>query len=442
MIHYSLILGSALLYGSAFIAPAYCWWAVFVFAVPLFYLYLRRLMTVSEAGLWVLTAFMVHFYPTLEGIIPLLEVSLASKVLLIIAFLNIFAIYTLFFFLVHSFFNGFISIIFIYWLFFIWLEHGSFCFLGRLEGYMFCNPLLPLVEYPGFLYYLPKIGSPGLLLMLLVTQASFVYAVLGGTWWRLCFMSCIIFWLLSLLAFNLELKKDTDIQGIAIAPHKIAAHDSITYTAHQLRDYCKIVLKKFPQAQLILFPESACQCPLFLGEKDCVALLADCYIGKSVTLLIGGFRWDQGAYRNTVYWIQDGKVIDIFDKRHAMAVTERRASKYLKKFPDIVPSGAARPVWHIRENVAIVPYICSELFFNHAPDHRAHDSEIIVAFCNDGWVKRDYMRYIMALGARFKAIQWHIPLVYVAYYYQMLCETTGEFTSYQALRVPEDAGKD
>ncbi len=122
-----------------------------------------------------------------------------------------------------------------------------------------------------------------------------------------------------------------------------------------------------------------------------------------------------------------------------MALTERAPSEYFlgkiwlikenyfKKFVGIIPNNLKRPVWKISENFEIIPYICSELFFNSIPDHDIHAGNTIVAFCNDDWVRQDFMQYQMVMGARYRAIQWQIPLIYIAHHYQAFCGPHGEY---------------
>ena len=118
-----------------------------------------------------------------------------------------------------------------------------------------------------------------------------------------------------------------------------------------------------------------------------------------------------------------------FDKRHAMPITERA----IKGLPElyrlywghalaIVPSHEKRPLW-LLENVPLVPYICSELFFNENPDDH-YGSPVVLALCNDCWAVPALQR-LMYLKARYQAIAWNRPIIYVSYAYGALLYPDG-----------------
>lgn len=419
-----------------FLWPQFFWWAACIFLIPLFYLIIHDKVTIFHGVIWSGIAFSLQFWAIAEGLYCCGSGNIFFKLIPPVLVLLVAYCYGLswFFLLISLRFitqspgvRLFCAAIFT-WLFFLFLERGSLFMLGAVEGYLLFNPLVPLVEYSGMLFWLPKIGSSLLLFIFIATQAFISAAICWGRYYWLAVLFFVGVWLMGIIISHTHRAHIINHTTIACGREYFNAHDSVMHTGRAIRDYCKALLKQYPESDMILFHETAIRCPILPGEPQVVALLNQEQLGKSVTILTGGFRWDNGKYRNTVYWIHDGVLIDLFDKRHAMALTERGAHAYFfKNFIGIHPSTRRRPFWQITKNLKIVPYICSELFFNTYPDHELQQNTSIIAFCNDSWLKRDYMRYQMLMCARYRAIQWQVPILYVAHFYHALCGMHGEY---------------
>jgi apolipoprotein N-acyltransferase len=160
------------------------------------------------------------------------------------------------------------------------------------------------------------------------------------------------------------------------------------------------------------------------------------YLSKDVHIIVGAFRWHETLYHNSLHWIYNGELQCCFDKRHAMILTERVPSffyctwlrdLYFKKFPELTASQLKRPKLEINKHISVVPYICSELFFNEYPDDTYADTPIL-AISNDRWFT-SYVNRLMYLNARLKAVQWQRPIIYVSFLYQVYIDTCGNVTS-------------
>ena len=151
------------------------------------------------------------------------------------------------------------------------------------------------------------------------------------------------------------------------------------------------------------------------------------HLGRSIDIVVGAFRWKKGKYYNSLHWIRNGIIQACFDKRHAMILIERMPSwfdfwfirdLYFKTAPEISPARDKRPQLPIMKETALVPYICSELFFNEYSDDVYPDTPIL-AICNDIWFHPfyhlSYVQTLMYLVAKFKAIQWQRNVIYVAF---------------------------
>ncbi len=442
--HYILITCSALLYGFAYLASGYLWWTTLFFLVFLFYEVINKRIILLDGIIWSTIAFSLHLFGVLEGLFfvaqgPFLQRMALPALALLTAFIygvGWFAALTWICKLAGFYVRLSFSVI-ITWLFFLFLEHACLSILGRIEGYLLFSPLIPLVEYPFFLHDMPKIGPAAFLLVFIAIQALISSALIHIRYkWILVLgiMSCAG---LIVLFIKQNSHLVNNYNELVCGAACFAKNDSVTYTGKVIRNYCKALLERYPQTGIVVFPESAIGCHFLPGEPQIVALCNAQELGKAVTILVGGFRWDNCQYRNTVYWIHNGKLIDLFDKRHTMALTERVPGEYFlgkislikesyfKEFAGINASSCQRPRWRISETMTVIPYICSELYFNAYPDHKPCKNEHLLALCNDKWIKRNFIRYQMLMGARFRAIQWQVPVLYVAYFYQALCMPDG-----------------
>lgn len=446
---YSLTIGSAVLYAGAYLVPAYCWWGVFIFLVPIFYLVMHKKLALGDGLVWSSVTWSLQLFGIAEGLFLQAQGSLLTRSIVPAVALATAICYGVLWFCllqcsgrVANRFTRVALMVSLTWLFFIFLERSSLWMFGIFEGYLLVNPLVPLIEHPVLLHGIAACGSSMYLLGVIALQAGVSILIVKKLYRGLMLVSVLPAYLVFI-----DTRHARDItldKRIVCSSAYFTQHESVRYGGYVVSNYCKELLETFPEAEIVLFPEAAVSCPFLPAEEQILALLGAQTVGKPITIIMGGFRWDGDKYRNTVYWIHDGKLVDLFDKRHAMAVTERSPQEYflgswsviqesyLKKAAGVSPSVHKRPIWQIAPDLTIIPYICSELYFTNSPDHEAYDGAVIVALCNDDWLKRDCMRYQMLLGARFRAVQWQVPIFYVAYHYQALCLPDG---TYYKLRV-------
>lgn len=446
---YSLTIGSAVLYAGAYLVPAYCWWGIFIFLVPIFYLVMHKKLALGDGLVWSSVTWSLQFFGIAEGLFLHAQGSLLTRSIVPVMALSTAICYgTVWLYLLQRAgraVNGFrrmALLVSITWLFFLFLERSSLWMFGIIEGYLLVNPLVPLIEYPILLYGIAPCRSSVYLLCFIALQAGVSVLIIKKWYTGLLLVPVVLAWLVFVDTHHVH---DITLKNrVVCGSAYFTQHESVRYGGYVIGNYCKALLKTFPEAEIVLFPETAVRCPFLPAEEQIVALLGAQNVGKPITIITGGCRWDGDTYRNTVYWIHDGTLVDLFDKRHAMAVTERSPQEYFlgswsvikesyfKKAVGISPSTRKRPVWQVAPGVTIIPYICSELYFNNNPDHEAYDGAVIVALCNDDWVKREFMRYQMLLGARFRAVQWQVPILYVAYHYQALCLPNGSYYKLKA----------
>lgn len=310
------------------------------------------------------------------------------------------------------------------WLTFLFLLHAGLWFTGSWEGYPLINPLLPLATHPEVLTsVVPVLGTDLTLLLLFSLSTPIAYAILTK--------KKNVLWLAGILALpwiaswalyqsvNQIMRTETLtlIKELRVVPNTWALFDK---NIQELPD----------QTHYLLFPESACEEPLALGHLCDFAAQHPQY-----HIIAGGFRDDHGVHRNTAFWLHE-TIQDFFDKRHAMSLAERIPlvcnfdmfrHTYFHKIAEVVPSQTPRPRWNLSDDVTVVPYICSELFFFSQPDDPYFDP--IVALCYDSWPTALYARNLLLLTARYKAIAWQRDIIYVGYEFQALCTKTGRIYS-------------
>jgi hypothetical protein len=317
------------------------------------------------------------------------------------------------------------------WLLFLSFDYVCLSVFNRVEGLFLLNPLLPIAECVPLLKIMAYITKPGLLLLFFFIPWACVLGFIKNKWaWVLCgvlgaliwFATCFIparftqvpAWLPSIGFITSSFYEVSDNQ-LANAPLLGVA----------VKERVERLLRNQPQVRLVVLPESSLiQCPLTECEKA-LAYWTHAKLGKEIVLLAGAFRRDKKGLHNTLYQIQDGRIVDFFEKRHAMLLTEHIApwwdfgflhDLYFSDWGLLAVSTNERKPLKLLPEQSFVPYICSELFFNQFPDDTYPEMPIIV-LCNDTWVKAPYIRRLMVLESRLKAVQWHRFILYVSFFY-------------------------
>ena len=222
------------------------------------------------------------------------------------------------------------------------------------------------------------------------------------------------------------------VHKIIEAPQIFFDSIDLSHLADQVQDIVKDGLLRNPDTELFIFPESSFDRVNLASAKEIATQWDSLHVGKPVHLLIGAYGWEGVKYHNTVYWVYDGQIKGAFNKRHSMVLAEGIShlwdcflvrSLYFSNVPPVSPSTNERPQFLIDDH-AVVPYICSELFFNDKPDD-TYPNATIIAVCNDVWAQLSFVRRLMYLTARFKAIEWQRDIIYAAYFYGVYCDKNG-----------------
>jgi len=417
---------SACTYGAAFLYPTFFWWGTVVSMLLLMCIRTPASTFFWYGFAWATIAYSMHLAAVIVGIVrlaatPAIYASLPGFLLILYL-----ALFTAFFWWYGALIEQYIcaqyrqpcEAIRACWLSTYWLcmTYLMLWPLGRCEGYLLLNPIIPLATHPSALTGLPMLGVTGYTLLFCAYAGFCAYCMqthklllLIGS--ALIIMACI-------LMHNAP-ESDCMYPHIAHVPKSIPCTDEYSAACNLLHDYVAIAAGNATNVCGAVLPESA----VYPWELCAQSLLATYKSGHDIhDYIIGSFYNDAGHYRNSCYWLHDGTLQVRFDKRHAMPLIERLPWFFKNSFfynlffatmPEIVPSDNERPLMMLSK-YAFVPYICSELFFNRLPDD-AHDGVAIVALVNDRWCPYAYMQELMYLGAVVQAYAWQRDILYVAY---------------------------
>ena len=309
-----------------------------------------------------------------------------------------------------------------FWLFFLWYTSAMFWPFFRIEGYYLASPLLPLAHYTPLLAVLRVVGSNGMLFLLILWQGMLgLFVTRASLKIFLGFMFLTISWLVATALLQHTEPQPHWLSRIGYIPRSIAQEMSLSHAAKKMSAYMTAVVQADPVIDIIVIPEDGFQSTQ-LSSDNIKALVMPNIGQRQLLLLVGAYRNSGNEQFNTLYWLQGGNNHTYFDKRHTMIFTERTPPIFGIPFmqhldTDKIPLSAGhnpRPMWHLAPDLLAVPYLCSELFFNNQPDDK-YPNAIIFAFCSDKWACASYIKNIMYLVARLRALEWQRDILYLNY---------------------------
>ncbi len=439
-----ILASSALVYALALIISPYLWWGSFICFVPLFYLGSRQALTFKDGFfysglLWGIGGFGILQTLFLIGTGPLwMRIIPSIAIVLIQAFFGGLWVWSTSTFLSRAQIDSPYSRL-VLWtlttgLYFYWVIHLSLGMFNTWEGYFLLYPLLPLAEQPALLSLMPLLGKGILMWALLFTNAAFTLSLLTQSI-VLKILSPLIGmlpWIVNIAYAQPPKAAPLWLKKIAAIQRKFVPTPLPMSEVEGLQDDITKLLQRYPDLEVVMLPESS-MTRLNLDTARELATYWDAQsVGKPISMLIGAYKWENDIYRNTVYWIYDGQIRGSFNKRHTMAVTETMGwynmsflqSMFHESYALVKASINPRLPFPLLKEVSFVPYVCSELFFNDSPDDQ-YPNAVITELSNDFWAKSTYIRHLMFLAARFKAIAWQRPIVYVSYYNKGFLDTDG-----------------
>jgi hypothetical protein len=435
---------SGLLCSLPFIEPIYLWPLIFVFPLPIFF---NRTTITNNAFLhgylWGLVNLSIQLSGINRALLTITHGSIGIRVIIPVLLVCIQAVIPgLLFFIgskiIHHYSCGRRKRIAIqaaiFLLFFLYFEYAALWFTGTIEGYSLVNLIIPLMHLPFFRLILAH--SNHLIMLGIIIGIPTVFAI---GWNRqksrlgLAFFCGIIFCTIySIQFFNPKPQKPPLwISEIVALPFIFYVPHNMSFLMFAVAQELKKIVHKYPHTSLVIMPESSLYCS-FLHLEDLTNLLSEKEVSKPLHFIAGSFSFSNNQYHNALYWIDNGKLKTCYYKRHTMFLTERIPFWLQKTFvekiffsqsPIIVQSTNKRPLLEINDEIKLVPYICSELFFNHQPDD-TFEKYPILAISND----RNFLPYIadlMVNHAQRIAITWNRPIIYVSFLHHVYIDTSG-----------------
>lgn len=434
-----LLTSSALLYAGAYIFNQNYWWASFIFLIPLYYSVITDTIKPKDGFLWGLLSLGLHVFGIFRAINYQAEGSLILCSLPILAMLFYSGLLGLLFFSVTIFLikitnvNKYPAIKLLIWAitttgYFFMLCDFSFLPLGLRQGYCFLSPLLPLIHFPALLSLLPLIGKNWLLFFLCLSQAALIYIFYEQPFLiKILLVLCIFSpWLISLMYVPKALSAPSWLNQVLVMPWRFKVPEQDIGKALQEQLHKSIV--RYPEKRLVILPEGA----IHPSDLQKVGPVCFEWHEQPLAIVVGGTTWSDQKRFNTVYWLKNGCIHDIYYKRHAMMLIEYLAPfadcALLRKlyFSKIIPMSISENphvAWELLPNINFVPYICSELFFSKKPDDTF--ASTILALCGDHWALDTYIKELMYMAARFKAIEWQRDIIYISYFFAQYCTKEG-----------------
>lgn len=435
-----LISTSAILYPLSFIYPEHIGWMSFFSLIGLFIATYNYKLSFKEGFFWGLTIFFIHEFSIFYSLFFMAENHKIYVIFLTVILFLLQALITgIWFWLTTKIinlikisnknFNLTIWILSI-WLYFLFITDYLFIPFNRFEGLILLHPLLPMIQFPSFLFGLPFLGKSLLTLCFLLSIEAFVIALYTKNIQKYIFYAlAAIPWILNLsIKANFSGKSQSQpkfLHEMAYIPESFYNPSNNKKTFDEVSQKIKNLLEKYPLVNIVLLPESALYLCNLKEESQPIKKFCRDSLAKKIHIITGAFRQTKQKKYNTVYWIYDGQIKAWHDKKHSMLLTENLPnwakskwmnSAFFKDRPYIDPSSKPRKTFELSNNLKLIPYICSEIFFQDKPDIEEKDQKIVLSFCNDTWISdSNYLTRLMELVNQFRAIQWQTDLIYISY---------------------------
>jgi len=439
-----LLVFSAVLYALPFLWSAHVWWLIFIFPIPLLYLTRIQNLSFMHGFVWGVIVFLLHLSGGICVVTRLAGESWLIGVLLGMGMILYQALFPAIIFWCTAIIIRFFqlqspALRLCIWLsalalFIFWTDQYCMWVFGIQEGYPLMHPLLPLAQQPCLLVLLPIIGKQLLTMLLLLVPASFVLLI----WYKnyrglFLFESACVPWLLCSLMHVPHIQQPNWYRKIKSLPWM--AHscvDNPVVTIKVVGNQLKKIIAQYPEVEVVVMPESAFNVSNFEYLPELLQLWNAYHLSKPIHVVFGTCRAKEDNYYNSLHWVSNGVLQKCFDKKHAMLITERLSdwmdidymrTIYFKSDLSIARSSNNRTQLHMVAT-DFVPYICSELFFNHVPDDNYCQAPII-AIVNDTLLEGSYIQNLLVLLARFRAMQWQRDIVYVSYTHSLFINKQG-----------------
>ncbi len=430
-----LIITSALLLHGALCCPQYLCWLVFLYLVPFFFLGLACLNKIDfySGFLWGIIFFSFHSWGLAKLVIT--ECNGKGRFIFPVLFILYCSIHTGFWFwlikktkLLFAKQLQFLPLLLWTFLFFWWAPQGLLWISGDYIGQPLFFPLLPLVQYQKTLQLLPLLGSNFLLLTMMLFSLFIVFFIVTQ---KKRFLVFVFLCMLPFLYGHIFLQKKVPVSNFVktvgyICPPDCAKFSHPMDVAQEIYFRMCTLLKKHPHITTIVMPELSYRFALN-KHQHVITMWNNNILHDKVQLFIGACHKKKRKVFNSLYWIKNGKIKQIYDKSRLMPLAEYIPNAYkniswlnhlfLGEKQVFSENKNNNIVFKIEKTVTLEPYICAEIFFkkNNIPIQLPNDCYVL-SMCNDTVLLSSSLRHLMFLWNKFKALEFTKSVFFVGYY--------------------------
>jgi len=169
----------------------------------------------------------------------------------------------------------------------------------------------------------------------------------------------------------------------------------------------------YPTVKFVLIPESGFAYNLLDWENKLGAWTS--LFSSETSIFIGAHRYEQDKKFNSLYQIQDGKIINWCDKNHLVPFVERipwicKSIPVLHNFFTDQHAVFSYPITKNRKIGGFESIICSELF---CKDIKPSQDAPILFICNDSWFCLDYAKELAMRCVKLYSMRYSVPVIFV-----------------------------
>ncbi|MCB9493564.1 MAG: hypothetical protein H6679_04795 [Epsilonproteobacteria bacterium] len=308
--------------------------------------------------------------------------------------------------------------------YFVAIEHYALSLFGRVEGYPFLNPFIPLARYRWFCILLASVSS-----------VYFPGQTLSESYRRFN-KSCDLTYIEPLVNRAMSKEERALITPAHLAQRVYHQLTSAVSKQKNSNDYEKI--------HILCAPESAF--PFAINDYNDDQKLWNAALYKNSIFLIGTvYEYEKKVYQSVAFlrpgfkYLHSCPIMQIYVKKHKIPLCE-----YLPKFTKKILKGLSNSrhslfdlacnlsrgkpgigvqQFILNDQVIILPQICSEFFctsrivdFLAERRHAGSDKQFVIfLFINDSWFIPSF-RELMQTAATLKAACIQMPTVYVGHF--------------------------
>jgi len=452
IISYSAVILSGSLAATAFLIPHYCWWFIFIFLIPVFYVNNSRSIIYSfkHGMVWGILFLGLHMQGLLRVMVTKAQSPMGAFIWLVLVLYG--ALYSGVSFWCASVLSGYVNhgiskiwcwAVFLC-AFFLWISNGMLFITGRFEGYPLCNLLLPLTIIPQALFLLPYCGSSVLILFLLLwggLVSAFFWSVrcsyheklssnmYSSSYYLVLALCCLIPFCVGWLRRQpIELPDFLDRLVVLVPSSR--SHNPLD-VAQDIAEQLTQCVEKKRDTTLIIMPESSYPFPLN-RYQNIIEMWSESLLSDDITLIVGAHRCEGANLYNTLYCIQFCRITHSYDKKHLMLLGEYVPhhfnisplhNLFLYQKEQFTASDVSRHMIPLNNTLLATPYICSEFYFDY--EKPREEKGTILCIANDSWFSSRSMRNLLCLSAFYRACEWRKNILYVTHHYAKWIDSGG-----------------